>query len=132
MEELRGKTIKLIDELEAAEEFEPNESALCDWCDFQHLCPKRKHLFKVKDLPVNKYLNDDGVKLVNEYANLEEQKKEYKGKIAELDAEESDIAEATIKYGEKEGVETIVGSDYQLKIKKSISVSSPGKGRKRQ
>jgi len=33
------KTARLIDEIESAEEFPPNEFGLCQWCEYPDLCP---------------------------------------------------------------------------------------------
>ena len=36
---LRGRTIELIDRIEAERAYDPKPSALCTWCEFNHLCP---------------------------------------------------------------------------------------------
>jgi hypothetical protein len=81
----------------------------------------------VNKLSVNKYLDDDGVKLVNTYAQLDFQKKEYNEKIKEIENELDEIKEAVIKYAEDEGLEIIIGSDHQLKISEKQKVSFPAK-----
>jgi hypothetical protein len=81
----------------------------------------------VNKLSVNKYLDDDGVKLVNTYAQLDFQKKEYNEKIKEIENELEEIKEVVIKYAEDEGLEIIIGSDHQLKIYEKQKVSFPAK-----
>ncbi len=39
LENLKSEIIDLINEVETAEEFPPNKSALCNWCEFQPICP---------------------------------------------------------------------------------------------
>jgi putative RecB family exonuclease len=39
LEELRARTIELIDRIEAERDFEPQPSALCSWCEFNDVCP---------------------------------------------------------------------------------------------
>ena len=39
LDALRGRTIDLIDCIEAERAFEPKPSALCTWCEFNQLCP---------------------------------------------------------------------------------------------
>ena len=39
LEALRDRTIDLIDRIESEGSFEPSPSALCSWCEFNHLCP---------------------------------------------------------------------------------------------
>ncbi len=128
LEELTNSTVALIDKIEATKEFLPKETNLCEWCVYPDLCPKRKHLYKVEELPVNEYLKDDGVKLVNKYADLSSQKSEHKNKIDGIDAELDKIKEAVIQYAEKEGIEVIRGSNNKLKISTKQKVSCHPKG----
>jgi putative RecB family exonuclease len=39
LDELRARTIELIDRVEAERDFEPQPSALCSWCEFNDVCP---------------------------------------------------------------------------------------------
>jgi putative RecB family exonuclease len=38
---LRAELARLIDKIEATTEYEPHESALCGWCSYWDLCPKK-------------------------------------------------------------------------------------------
>jgi len=113
-------TMRLIDEIEAAEDFPPRESALCDWCEYPDLCPMRKHFYKVEALPVNEYLNEPGVVLVNKYAELRDRASEIRGEMEK-------VKEAIIDYAKREGVEIIKGSDRKAKVKFSEELKFPGK-----
>ena len=84
----------------------------------------------VGNLPANKYLKDSGVKLVNEFAKLDDKKKGYEVKIKEIDEELKEIKEAVIQYAGSIGVEVVIGSDHQLKIGSSEKIKVPGKGSK--
>lgn len=128
LEVLKKDTISLIDKIESTKEFLPNESSLCDWCSYQDLCPKKKHLCKVEALPINEYLKEDGVKLTNTFTKLVAKKKEIQGEIDKIDEELEKIKEAVIKYARKEGVEVIKGSDHKLKVAEKQKVSAPAKG----
>ena len=88
-----------------------------------------KHLYKVESLPVNEYLKDDGVKLVNAYASLNDKIKGHKIKIDEVSEELDKVKEAVIQYAQKEDIEVIKGSGHKLKISEKQKVSSPAKGR---
>ncbi len=118
--ELAKDTIRLIDEIESAEEFPPRESALCDWCEYPDLCPNRKHFYTVEALPVNEYLNEPGVALVNRYAELRE-------KAREIDEETAEVKEALIEYARREGVTVVRGSDRKARIKFDERLKFPGK-----
>jgi len=128
--ELKKDTIDLIKKIEATREFLPNKSTLCGWCYYKDICPLFKHEYMVGNLPVNKYLKDSGVKLVNEFAKLDDKKKSYKVKIEEIDEELEEIKEAVIKYAGNIGVEVVTGSDHKLKITSSEKINVPGKGTK--
>ncbi|MEW6142857.1 MAG: PD-(D/E)XK nuclease family protein [Chloroflexota bacterium] len=118
--ELAGETIKLIDEIESAEDFPPRESNLCDWCEYPDLCPNRKHLYTVEALPANQFLNEPGVVLVNKYAELKE-------KAGEIDEEMALVKEALVEYARREGVTVIRGSDRKVRVKFDEKLKFPGK-----
>ena len=114
---------RLIDKIESTEEFLPAESALCDWCDYPDLCPQRKHFHKVESLPVNQYLKEPGVILVNKYAEL-------KDKSSEISDEMEQVKEALLNYARTEQVGVIKGSDRMARVKFDTKLKLPGKNDK--
>ena len=130
LDELKKDTIDLIKKIEATREFLPNKSTLCGWCYYKDICPLFKHEYMVGNLPVNKYLKDSGVKLVNKFVKLDDKKKSYQGKIEEINKEIKEIKEAVIQYTGNIGVEVVTGNDHQLKISSSEKIKVPGKGSK--
>ncbi|MFH0831717.1 MAG: PD-(D/E)XK nuclease family protein [archaeon] len=127
LENLKKKTIKVIQEIESAKEFKPNPSKLCYWCEFQSLCPQFKHLAEVQEKSANKFLKEEGVKLVNRYAELTKQKREIVDKI---EKEMEQLKEAIVQYAKKKGVDVIFGSNNKLAIKFSENLKLPGKNTK--
>jgi putative RecB family exonuclease len=117
---LTEDTMRMIDDIEAAERFPPRESALCNWCEYPDLCPQRKHLVAVEALPVNEYLSETGVALVNRYAELKDQA----GEIAD---ETEKVKEALLDYARREGVEVVRGSDRKVRVKIDEKLKFPGK-----
>ena len=125
LHQLRRETLELIQKIESDRQFLPKEGALCDWCDYQAFCPKRKHLITVENLPLNEYLNEEGVALVNKYVEL----KERKGLLdEEIDVELAKVEEALYAYAQKEEIEAIYGSDHVAKIKVETKEKYPLKG----
>lgn len=118
--ELATGTRKLIDDIEAATDFPPRESGLCQWCEYPDLCPTRKHLYMVGSLPVNQYLKEPGVILVNRYAELKE-------KAAEIGEEMDLVREAIVDYAKREQVTALKGSGRQVRIKFDKKLKFPGK-----
>jgi len=84
LEQLKAKVVSLIQTIEATETFEPREGSLCEWCDFPELCPHRKHLYAVGELPPAEFKADDGVQLVDRYAALKEKKAQVEAELDEL------------------------------------------------
>jgi len=117
---LRGETMALIDRIEAATDFPPHESSLCDWCEYPDLCPARKHGTVVAALPVNEFLAEPGVSLVNRYADLKEAEKA-------LGEEVDKVKEALIEYARREKVSVITGSGQQVRVKLDTRLKFPGK-----
>lgn len=125
LQRLRQETMELIRRIESDREFLPREGPLCDWCDFQGYCPKRKHLILVESLPPNEYLQEEGVNLVNRYVELKEKRRMM---IEEMDAELARIEEALFAYAQRKGLDAIFGSDHVAKIKIEIKERYPLKG----
>jgi putative RecB family exonuclease len=125
LHQLREATLELIRRIETDKEFFPKEGPLCDWCDYQGFCPKRKHLIAVGSLPPNEYLNEEGVVLVNQYVELKEKKRLLN---EEIDAELVKVEEALYAYAQREELEAIFGSDHVAKIKIEIKEKYPLKG----
>jgi len=114
------ETTRLIDEIDSATDFPPKESGLCDWCEYPDLCPMRKHFYTVEALPMNEYLSEPGVVLVNKYAELKE-------KASEIEEELGKVKEAIFDYARREQVEMIKGSDRKIRVKFDEKLKFPGK-----
>jgi len=104
----------------SANDFPANESNLCNWCEYQSICPKWAHLFKVEVLPPKEFKKEDGVRLVDELADLSAQKKELDEKI---EAVKQDL----IEYAKKLGVEVVFGAEKKAKISMSTDIAFPAK-----
>ncbi len=127
LDALKKDVVELIDRIENTKEFLPQEGNLCKWCVYPDLCPKKKHLYKVEALPVNEYLDDDGVKLVDTYADLASEKKKLQGELYTIEKEMDKVKDAAIKYSEKEEAEVIRGRNSKIRITEKTKVSSPSK-----
>lgn len=121
LEALRGEVLKQIKKIEACKDFKAQVSPLCDWCEFQNLCPQWKHKFATEELTPNEYLKEPGVKLVNEYAKYSEQSSEVEEKLTK-------IREALLAYCKKEGVDVVFGSDVKATVRSYPKLSFPKKG----
>ena len=120
LEKLREETLEAVEKAVSANDFPSNESNLCNWCEYQSMCPKWAHLFKVEVLPPKEFKEEDGVRLVDELADLSVQKKELDEKI---EAVKQDL----IEYSKKLGVEVVFGSEKKAKISMSKDIAFPAK-----
>jgi putative RecB family exonuclease len=125
LQKLRRETMELIQEIESDRQFLPKDGPLCDWCDYQGFCPKRKHLVMVEALPLNEYLNEEGVTLVNHYVAMRERKRLLN---EEIDSELVKIEEALYAYAQKEELDAVYGSDHVARIKVEMKEKYPLKG----
>ncbi len=117
---LRRETIKAINKIESAKDFPSVVTKLCDWCQFRPICPHFKHLYKIETLEPKEYLEDSGVKLVNEYAELQE-------KIKGLSEELEKVRQTLIDFAKKEDVDVVFGSDIKASVNSYESFKFPPK-----
>ncbi len=125
---LKTETMALIDRVEATTEFEPCESALCDWCPYWDLCPAKKHLVKVEGLPADEWKDEPGVKIVNAYAERWRRKRELEAEQRTVDEELEKVRAAAIAFSEREGIQVIAGTGAKLRVTGKDRVVSPAKG----
>ncbi|MFH0860074.1 MAG: PD-(D/E)XK nuclease family protein [Candidatus Altiarchaeota archaeon] len=116
LEDLKTEFLGIIQSIEQAttdDNFPAIESGLCAWCAFQEYCKIKKHQVKTRQLPLNKYMAEEGVVLANKYAELKVREQEFK---AWFEEEYAQLAEALVAYAKKEGVEYIYGSDKRVRV----------------
>lgn len=117
--------LEIIKLVETCTDWPAKESALCRWCSFQPICPKWKHQFELEDKDVNEYLDDDGVKLVNKFAEVYE-------KCKDVEEEKEKLKEALIAFAKKNDVEIVYGSDVKAAIYTYPRLSFPKRDDPRQ
>jgi len=120
LEALKKETVALIDEIEQAVDFPAKKSGLCNWCEYQSICPQFKHLHDTKALPRNEYLGEEGVALAGRLATLQ-------AKESVLKAEIIQVKEALAAYAKKKGVEVVFTKEHKVLIKVYGNIRFPGK-----
>jgi putative RecB family exonuclease len=128
LEALKAEIMALIDRVEATTEFEPCESALCDWCPYWDLCPVKKHLLKVEELPADEWKDEPGVKIVDAYAALWRKRRALEAEQRAVEGTLEKIRDAAIAFAEKEGIQVITGTTARLRVNGKERVLSPAKG----
>lgn len=117
LSQLKLDTENLIKEVESCTIFPATISSLCDWCKFQPICPAWKHKFEVKEKK-KEFKDDDGVKIVDEFAKLKQSIKETEEKIEEL---KNDI----IEFTKQKEIDTVFGTDKKCSVKEYEKVIFP-------
>jgi putative RecB family exonuclease len=120
LEELKEEYRALIDEVEAAEEFPPKETALCDWCGYWVHCPSKKHLVEIKEMPVDDRKKEEGYELVDRLDELE-------GKIKLMKEEKEEVKEKLIEYAREKDVDVVRGTDKKAKVTIKLEKELPSK-----
>jgi putative RecB family exonuclease len=118
LEGVAAYAARLAREIEESEDFPARESMLCEWCEYQEHCPKRKHHFMVTRLPARELGTDQGIQLVDKYAEWWERKKEAETHLKEL-------KEEALEFSDYHGVDNLQGSSRVLKILRSKQLKMP-------
>ena len=112
LEQLKKSTIALIEEIESAKDFPPQESPLCEWCEFQAVCPKKKHEKATAAMTVKEFKKDEGVKLANVFIQT-------KAKLDEWGLKNEEAKKDILAYGQQHNVVKVIGSAAAVSISKS-------------
>jgi len=122
-------TIKDIERRDQEENgFPTSEGPLCAYCDYEEVCPARKHLYQVRVMPENKLTKEPAVKLVDRWTKLEAQRKELRGEQGGLEAQIDEVRQAIIDVAKREGLELVAGREKEVVIKQVDKVMFPRKG----
>ena len=118
LQQLKIDTETLIKEVESCVEFPTNVTALCDWCVFKSMCPAWKHEFELKEKTPEEFKEDDGVKMVDEYAEIDLKEKELKARKEELRGQ-------LISFAEQKDVNAVFGREKRVSVKPYLKVAYP-------
>ncbi len=118
--ELRA-AVAQIEEAEAAGRFDAVESALCGWCEYPQHCAVRRHHQTVGGLAATEFALDDGVKLVDTYAELEARRRAIKDeeaqKLESVEKRLEEVRRAAIDYAARIEANTLVGTGHELRVR---------------
>lgn len=115
---LKQDVVDLTAEIDCCTSFPTNVTALCDYCEYQGMCPAFKHKTELEAKTPQEYSEDDGLKLVDEYAKWDAAEKEAKKRKEELQEE-------LITFSHQHEVEAIYGSEKRVAIKQTVKWSYP-------
>jgi putative RecB family exonuclease len=119
LDKLHGDIVNLIKEIESTTEFPTQVSGLCDYCGFKSICPSFKHqeeLDKVES--VEEFKKDEGVQLVDEFADV-------KKDLAELKEKEEELKGKLVGYAKQFGIDVVYGSNMKTSVKEYDKIVLP-------
>ncbi len=129
IEGVRQGCTDLIDGIEERGEevgnFQTHPSALCNWCDYRELCPAMGHKASLEKKTPKEYAEDDGVKLVDRWTKVQNERKSLQEQINELKDEEDEIEKEVIEFARQHGVDIVTGSTQHTEIQEKTKLSYP-------
>jgi putative RecB family exonuclease len=123
LQELKAATIGLIDEITAKtreNDFPPQESMLCDWCEYYSLCPAKKHIVATRELSGAEFSADQGVVVADKFIEAKRR----------VDAAQTDLEVARqllLEFAGQQGVTAVRGHDAKVKVLQKTRKSIPTK-----
>ena len=114
--DLRRDLVSLIGRIKRDHEFLPRRSALCDWCEYRDICPLWERAEALKTMSVAKQRQDEGVRLVEQYAALEAKKRELRDQGREIDVLLRGLEEKIAAYAAAHGLESLAGREGEITI----------------
>lgn len=124
LNELKRDTIRLIDAIETAtprNDFPPHESQLCDWCDFQVLCPAKRHLIAVAAMTPEQFSADEGVQLADRYAAA-------KGREAQAESDLQEAKDRILDFAKQTNILRLRGHNISVKVNYRKETTIPNQG----
>jgi putative RecB family exonuclease len=118
LKKLQDDTVEAIKTIESCDDFPQNTSALCNYCVFKSICPSFKHELELEEKTVEEFKEDDGVKLVDEYVELETQEKDIKKRKEEIKSK-------LIKFSKQKEIDVVYGSNKKASVKPYEKVVYP-------
>jgi len=131
LEELREAMIGLIEEIEAAsdaDDFPTKESALCNWCEHQEICPLWSHKFrKAEEAGQTDWVVADGEDLVDRIAGISEEMRTLSTRQKELRDEKAGLESDLVIYASDQGLNRVFGETHEATVRKKTDWAIPTK-----
>lgn len=116
---LQENIMSKIKTIESATKFPTHITPLCNYCGYQSICPSFKHKIELKKKEdVKEMKEEDGVKIVDEFA-------EIKNKIKELEDKESVLKLSLIEFAKSKGIDVVYGSNMKCSVKDNKKIAMP-------
>ena len=118
LEKLQKETITRIKEIETCKEYPTTVTTLCNYCEYKSICPAWKHDIELEKKTAKEFKQDEGVKLVDSFAELSIKQKETEDKLEE-------IRNNLILFAQQQGITIVYGSNKKASVKEFVKVVYP-------
>ncbi len=129
LQAVRQSCIAMIEDIESrsadAANFPTQPSNLCDWCEFRTLCPAMRHAAAVENLPPAQFKADEGVKLVDAWVALRDQRLALEHQADAIKLQEEDLQKQVIQFAQQHGLEIVRGSSHQAQVRQEVAIDYP-------
>jgi putative RecB family exonuclease len=116
-----AEAAELARKIERAADFPARESELCDWCEVQERCSKRKHIFMAVQPGARELDTERGVELADEYRKWTARKQEAERRLEEL---RDEVGEFCAFYG----ADNLRGNSCTLRVSRQKTLKLPPSG----
>ncbi len=132
LDQLRAEAIATITDIEGrgdhTSRFPTHEGPLCSYCEYQQVCPARKHLYQVRVMPESDLATEPAVALVDRWAELDSKRKLLQGEQGDIEGQIEEIRQALLAIAQRDGLELIAGRRTEVAITVNDRVLFPRKG----
>ena len=122
--QLQETVMELIKKIELAEKtdnFPTKVTSLCAYCGFKSKCPSFKHQLETEEkaeISTEKFKDDDGVKLVDEFAEIRKKKKE-------IEEREEELKNNLVEFAKQKEIDIVYGSNNKCSVKEYEKIVLP-------
>lgn len=120
LEAVRQRTIALIEEIEAKpadpKAFPIRTSPLCGTCQFQHVCPARRHFYEISIKSECEPTLKDAAGLVDQWVDVEAERKATAAALKAVEARIAAIKNSLTLVAEQEGLAKFFGQRGEVAV----------------
>ncbi len=113
-----------IDQMEVSDDVLPRESDHCSECPYSRTCPRKLHENSISDDPEAMGL-DDGVRLVDEYSEIQEKIDALKRRQQELEARRDAVGDRIVAFADANGFMAVTGHRCNALVRHERKVELP-------
>lgn len=123
LSELVDQIVGEIEEIESCNDWSPNVSTLCDYCEFRRHCPEFRHEIVIEETEPERLTEDEAYNAVNQYAEIDAELSELNGRKKELEEKKKELSVRISDYANANGLTAVYGNSVKCSVSRHDSVS---------